>query len=382
MDKNVFKVIDKIKKNGFSAYMVGGCVRDILLGKIPDDYDITTSAKPYEIQKIFPKTIPTGIKHGTVTVLYYNKKYEVTTFRSDGEYINNRKPQSVVFTDNLKEDIKRRDFTINAIAFDKDSGYIDYFGGQDDIKNKLVKAVLNPYERFTEDALRILRGIRFSSALSFKIEENTFLAMKEKSHLLLNIAGERIFDELNKMFSINPYKSVKLLYEIGFFSKFNLKIKDKNIDYLANLNIKNFPLTIAEIFDLESAFIFLNHLKCSNEVKKNTFNLIKSTSYSIDCKEELKIMLSDLNCENVFKEILELRSSQGVDCCKVKKLYRQIVENNECYSLKTLDINGNDLINLGYKGNEIKTILNKALKMVIKYPSLNKKEIIKEKLQF
>ena len=200
MIKGAEYIIDTLNKNGFLAYMVGGCIRDKLMGITPYDYDITTNALPDEIVKIFDKTFLTGKKHGTVTVKYKSYTYEVTTFRIDGKYLNNRKPESVSFTDSLKEDLKRRDFTVNAIAYNSKEGYIDYYNGKDDIKNKILRTVLNPYERFNEDALRILRGIRFSVKLNFTLEEETFLAMKKLSYLIFNISYERIYCELEKMF--------------------------------------------------------------------------------------------------------------------------------------------------------------------------------------
>ena len=186
-------IIDKLYENGYTAYMVGGCTRDKLMGITPYDYDITTDAMPDDIVRIFDKTFLTGKKHGTVTVKYGNFAYEVTTFRIDGKYLNNRKPENVEFTSSLKEDLKRRDFTVNAIAYNEYDGYIDYFNGKKDIENKVLRTVLNPYDRFNEDALRILRGVRFSVKLGFTLEVETFKAMKELSHLISNISSERIF---------------------------------------------------------------------------------------------------------------------------------------------------------------------------------------------
>ena len=171
---NVQFIIDTFYNNNYEAFMVGGCVRDCLLGLTPKDYDITTSALPNITESLFEKTIPTGIKHGTVTVVLDNENLEVTTYRTEGNYLDNRHPESVEFVSNIKEDLSRRDFTVNALAYNHKEGLIDYFNGIDDIKNKIIKAVGDPNKRFQEDALRMLRAIRFSCQLGFKIDELTY----------------------------------------------------------------------------------------------------------------------------------------------------------------------------------------------------------------
>ncbi len=171
--QNALLVINRLTQNGYKAYIVGGCVRDILLDKTPHDFDITTNAKPNEIISLFEKTVPTGIKHGTVTVILRDEPIEVTTFRTDRDYTDNRRPDNVTFVDDLKEDLARRDFTVNALAYNKTEGLKDFFGGQDDLQNKILRAVGNPEKRFREDALRILRLFRFASTLGFSIEEQT-----------------------------------------------------------------------------------------------------------------------------------------------------------------------------------------------------------------
>ncbi|MBQ5565782.1 MAG: HD domain-containing protein, partial [Clostridia bacterium] len=206
--------IEKISKNGFEAYIVGGCVRDSLLGKTPKDYDITTSASPQEVEKIFSdcRVIETGIKHGTVTVLINSMPLEITTFRIDSEYVDNRHPESVTFTKSLREDTARRDFTMNAIAYNNFTGICDFYGGETDIKNKIVRCVGNPDLRFNEDALRIMRAIRFSSVLGFEIEENTRSSIFKNKELLKNISSERIAAELVKLLCGKNAKKVLCEY--------------------------------------------------------------------------------------------------------------------------------------------------------------------------
>ena len=212
---DVKKILDTLKNNGYEAYIVGGSIRDSQIGIFaPKDYDVTTNALPEEIIKLFEKTVPTGIKHGTVTVMINGEGYEVTTYRIDGEYLDNRRPEVVTFVSNLKEDLARRDFTINALAFNEEDGLIDYFGGIKDLDDKIIRAVGEPNKRFKEDALRMLRAIRFSARLDFEIEEKTLEAIKANSLLILNVSNERIRDELCKMMvSNNTTKALRLLEE-------------------------------------------------------------------------------------------------------------------------------------------------------------------------
>ena len=189
-------ILQQLNKHGYEAYIVGGCVRDSLLGKQPNDWDITTSAKPEEVKAIFHRTIDTGIQHGTVTVMMDKEGFEVTTYRVDGEYHDGRHPDAVTFTRSLEEDLKRRDFTINAMAYHHNTGLVDIFGGREDIDRKVIRCVGNPTERFTEDALRMLRAVRFSAQLGFTVEENTKAALARMSGNLEHVSAERIQTEL------------------------------------------------------------------------------------------------------------------------------------------------------------------------------------------
>ena len=206
--KKIEYVLKTLNKNGFEAFIVGGCVRDMLLGKTPSDFDITTSALPTDIEHLFEKTVPTGIKHGTVTVIIDNSPIEVTTFRCDGDYNDNRHPEKIEFVSDIKEDLARRDFTVNALAYNEAVGLVDFYNGQDDLRNKILKAVGNPNKRFEEDALRILRLFRFSSVLDFSIEENTLNAALAKGHLLKNrkLLEDYFFQALAKAHLKNPHQ--------------------------------------------------------------------------------------------------------------------------------------------------------------------------------
>ncbi len=197
--KNAEKIIHILEQNGFEGYVVGGCVRDMVLGREPGDWDITTSAKPEQVKALFGRTIDTGIQHGTVTVMMGKEGYEITTYRTDGEYIDHRHPSEVQFTPNLTEDLRRRDFTINAMAYNPKTGIIDKFGGLADIEKKSIRCVGIPKERFGEDALRMLRGIRFAGQLQFEIQQDTLAAIRENASTLVNVSAERIRTELTKL---------------------------------------------------------------------------------------------------------------------------------------------------------------------------------------
>ncbi|MCR4590595.1 MAG: CCA tRNA nucleotidyltransferase [Lachnospiraceae bacterium] len=227
------KIISMIEDAGFEAYAVGGCVRDFLLKKIPHDWDITTSALPREIKKIFRRTVDTGIAHGTVTVLMGKESFEVTTYRVDGKYSDNRHPDKVEFTRSLEEDLKRRDFTINAFAYSPAKGVIDLFHGMEDLSSHVIRAVGNPEERFGEDALRILRAFRFSAQLNFSIEEKTLEAASKLKENLRFISAERIRDELTKLLISDHPERFEALYDNGI-SAVILPEFDKCMDFTQN----------------------------------------------------------------------------------------------------------------------------------------------------
>ena len=199
LPENVKYIIDTIMEAGYEAFAVGGCIRDSILGRKPDDWDITTSASPYQIKELFRRTIDTGIQHGTVTVMIDKEGYEVTTYRIDGEYEDSRHPKEVIFTPNLEEDLKRRDFTINAMAYNEKTGLVDIFEGMQDITRKVIRCVGSPMERFTEDALRMMRAVRFSAQLGYRIEEETAKAITHLAPNLTKISAERIQTELVKL---------------------------------------------------------------------------------------------------------------------------------------------------------------------------------------
>ena len=359
--------VNLIKDNGFQAYLVGGCVRDSLLGIEPLDYDVTTSALPSQIIDIFSncKIIPTGIKHGTVTVIYKNIPFEVTTFRTDGLYLDNRHPDSVNFTNELKDDVSRRDFTINSICFDDE--VVDYYNGIEDLNNKIIKSVGDPLVRFEEDALRIIRALRFSVKLGFDIDSNTSNAIHKKKHLLNNVSIERINSEMDKMFMYNCEIIVKKYYDIFEVIFPHLRNDDK--EYIIN-NISKYvgePILCYSLF-----------FKSVSEKEFN--NLIKKYHYSNNNIRLIKLLnYAKINIENDVISIKKLlKNYDSYDIILYTKYhdlfmknYDEVVKtlkkaNNECHSLDMLAVNGNDLIAIGFKpGKNIKETLNYLLDLVI-----------------
>lgn len=361
--QNVEYVINRLTQSRHKAYIVGGCVRDILLNQTPHDFDITTSAKPQEIICLFEKTVPTGIKHGTVTVLIENEPIEVTTFRTEGNYTDNRRPDSVVFVNDLKEDLSRRDFTVNALAYNHKEGLQDYFGGQTDLKNKILRAVGNPETRFKEDALRILRLFRFASTLNFTIHDQTLKDAVKCANLLKNVSKERIFEEIKKAVCGDNFEIFTPLIECGA---------------LEFLNIKALPdfKKIKEHKGILGLYIFLgsealNELKPSKTEKEyfKTLDVLKSMPY--DTNADIKEMLNVAN-KDILKDFFSLNNLD------MQKLER-VINSGEPYSVKHLKINGDDLVKLGFKGEEIGNILEYLRKAVITHPEKNnKKDLLNE----
>lgn len=407
LPNDVQYILDKLSENGFEAFIVGRCVRDALLNKNPQDYDITTNALPEKIEELFQKTIPTGIKHGTVTVLINQKPYEVTTYRVDGEYEDNRKPKDVKFVSNIKEDLSRRDFTINAMAYNKTLGFKDYFDGKGDLEKRLIKCVGNPDKRFSEDALRMLRAIRFSCQLNFKIEEETLKSIKRNFKLIKNISMERIQSEFTKIIlSPNPDKGLMLLRKLGFSDILVKEFKslkcvncydsydDVHDSYeLLNILPNKLPVRLAGLFHKvynsenasEKGRIILKKLKYDNNTINNSCNLIENLNKlsPIMTRKKLKMLINEVGKENIF-DLLDLEKgyllymdefdTEYIDILKDR--IHDILESGEPISIKDLSLTGSDLINeLGFKpGKDIGITLNFLLENVLQTPELNTKE--------
>ncbi len=353
-------IIDALEKNGYEAFIVGGCVRDILLNKVPNDYDITTNATPSEIMSIFPRTIPTGIKHGTVTVLVEDEPAEVTTFRSDGVYSDSRHPENVEFVRNLRDDLSRRDFTVNAMAYNEKTGLVDLFDGQSDLKNKVLRAVGCPEKRFTEDALRILRLFRFAATLNFEIEQSTLEAALKCADLIKNVSIERIMAELKIALSGDSFKVFKPLIECGGLSFSGL---DRCPDFNKILHHRQSPLLcLYLLFDGK----ITHDLKLSNNEKDFIVGINKLKELPPpQSKADIKRCLSITN-EAVTRAFLSLCEIPTADL-------DEIIKNREPYLISHLKITGNDLLALGYNGEAVGKILKQMQAAVIEAPTQNTK---------
>lgn len=373
-------IIDRLNSHGYEAYYVGGCVRDSLLGIPVNDYDLTTNCLPEKIVDIFQdkKLFTVGIKHGTVSIVINGRVYEVTTFRHDGDYADNRHPKNVEFCRDLKSDLLRRDFTINALAFNKNEGLIDYFKGFYDLNNKVLRAVGNPNLRFKEDALRILRALRFASKLGFSIENKTKEALLNDHCLLCNVSSERIFSEIKGiLFGFNSSKVLLEYKNVIFYVLPQLKelsVKDYNWSACVQSNCKNLVAKFCALFYYLSKLqikCLLKQLKCDNATLNAVLNLHEYKDVSVSNAVEVKLLMSKFNGN--LTDFFQLNRAicvangnfQGCsELFEVEKIYTEILKNGDCYSLKQLAVNGNDLANY-CKANEIGKYLDILLNAVI-----------------
>lgn len=373
-------IIDRLEKNGFEAYLVGGCVRDMLMDISPHDYDITTLAPPEIILTLFDKTVPTGIKHGTVTVINGSYAAEVTTYRTDGKYGDHRRPESVTYVKSMKEDLARRDFTVNAIAYNKKEGIKDFFGGRVDIENKILRAVGEPQKRFTEDALRILRLFRFAAVLGFTTEEETLEAALKCAPLLEGISAERISSELKKAVSGKNPEALKPLTDIGGLKFIGIKNPDySKILPLQGSELALFGFLYSSTDDIMSAFEFL---KPSNREKKLYENIITLLSFPFpQSKTEVKNMLFKTDISSVEKYLNFEKLYFGVNTESAFSMLCEILENGEPYRISDLKIGGKNLINLGVSGEKIGVTLEYLRKCVTADPTLNRRAILLQKAE-
>ena len=376
-------IIRKLNQAGFEAFVVGGCVRDTLLGRQPEDWDITTSAKPEQVKAIFGRTIDTGIQHGTVTIMRGKAGYEVTTYRIDGEYEDGRHPKSVEFTSNLIEDLKRRDFTINAMAYSHEVGLVDAFGGMEDLKQKKIRCVGSPKERFTEDALRILRAVRFSAQLGFEIEPETKKAITEIAPNLIHVSKERIQVELSKLLlSANP-DYIREMYETGISPYvtpgFDL-VPGESISIDSSLPADKSLRWSAflRLTDEKSAVRILKDLKMDNDTISKTGTLVRWWNRPIPAdKAEIRRIMSQMTPE-LYDNLILLKQSVGLEQLEeVVRLSGEIRMAGDCISLKTMAVTGRDLIEAGMKpGRELGVVLNHLFNQVLEHPEYNTKEYL------
>lgn len=391
LPKQVKWIIEQLNANGYEAFAVGGCVRDMLLNKEPMDWDLTTNAKPWQVKEVFLKTVDTGIEHGTVTVIKNGRGYEVTTYRVDGEYEDSRHPKEVTFTTDIRDDLCRRDFTINAMAYNETKGFVDCFGGIDDLNAKLIRCVGNPEERFTEDALRILRAYRFSSQLEFDIEPETVRAAEKLAKNIENVSVERIALELIKLLTGKRPEIIRDVFDMKIMERFLPEcehVSDMTVRYLnETLPVKEQRLAALLIGQSENtAKKFLRNLKLDNETIKTVSILIRHIDDEIyPDKLAIRRMLFSYG-EKQFSEILSLMEAKAKayeNETDLKALYetkrslKEIIEAGECVSLKDLALNGKDLIEMGREpGKAIGEALSMMMEEVLCDPAKNTKEYL------
>lgn len=427
--KKALYILDILKSSGYEAYIVGGCVRDSLLKKTPTDWDICTSCPPDNCMRIFLsvgiKSIPTGLSHGTITVLIDGDFFEITTFRIESDYMMHRKPSSVSFVSDIIKDLERRDFTINAMAYNPSSGLIDPFNGKTDLKNKIIRCVGNPNDRFNEDALRILRAFRFSSQLSFDIEKNTASAMISKKENIKSLSMERIKIEFEKILMSNPkilidmHKSKVLELFIPEFCN-SFELYDKSISHIYDLATTSILAIIDSDLDLEIRLAILFHalgkvdsnisdFKISNALEENysrysvliSQSILKKLRYDnitistvsalvkyhnnyFKDKISIKKFLRKFPVE-LFPKLLNIQAVLMPDkindtVSKSSDLFNEILKNKEPFLLKDLNINGNSLIMSGIpRGKHMRLILDSLLDIVIESPSMNTEDFLLSK---
>ena len=435
LPEKVNYIINTLMEAGYEAYAVGGCIRDSVLGRKPGDWDITTSAKPLQVKQLFKKTIDTGIQHGTVTVMISGEGFEVTTYRIDGEYEDGRHPKEVVFTSNLLEDLKRRDFTINAMAYNEKEGLVDAFCGIEDLEKKIIRCVGNPKERFEEDALRMMRAVRFAAQLGFTIEAATRDAITELADNLAKVSAERIQVELVKLLVSKHPEEFITAYETGltrvFLPEFDamMDTPQNNIHHCYNVGrhtieaIKNSPQDkiiritmllhdvakpVCKRADEEGIYHFSGHPAKGAEMAKEILkrlkfdnDTIRRVTALIKCHDDMPpleptairraifrtgleqypalfvVKRADALGKNLYQREEKLAYIEGY-----RKLYEEILEKEQCLTLKDLAITGKDLIEAGIKpGKEMGELLGKMLEHVLEHPEDNQKEILMKQIK-
>lgn len=428
------KIIARLEQHGYEAYIVGGCVRDSLMGKSPSDWDICTSARAEEMMALFEdkRVIPTGIQHGTLTILAEDGAYEVTTFRIDGEYLDHRHPKSVAFTRELAEDLSRRDFTINAMAWHPERGLIDLFGGVEDLRDRLVRAVGDPVQRFNEDGLRMLRMVRFATVLDFDYDPATYDAVRKQGHLLQYISKERIQVELNKiLLAAHPARGLEDLYTLGMYP-YIIPMMCHTVGFAQRgdhhfLDVFEHSLLAVGVIapelvlrltmllhDIGKPFVWdsseslsydrfddhaavsaklagkiLRDLKYDNATRKDVVELIAHHNDillpdpvnvrralarlgEVQTRRLVQVKVADLIAHDLASE----REKILALFAEISDVIDEVVARGDCTSVKALAIGGQDMMALGLSGRAIGQMLNAALELVLEKPEMNTRETL------
>lgn len=427
LPQDVIHILNTLNQAGYSAYAVGGCVRDMFLNRTPQDWDVTTAAPPEVILSAFAKTVPTGLKHGTVTVVLGGGQYEVTTFRVDGVYADHRKPETVTFTDDICADLSRRDFTMNAMSYHPQTGLVDPFGGREDIEKKLIRCVGDPLIRFDEDALRMLRALRFSAQTGFAIDGKILDAISELAPLLSAVSGERIRDELMKILLTDRLSVFDIMHQTGLLAVIlpefdrcfgvEQKIKYHIYDVAHHIlkvteNVPKEPvLRLAALLhdvgkpekkttDENGVDHFKGHdkagvllaedvlsrLRLDNQTKEQVQKLIAyHDRRPAETKVSVRRMVGSLGAE-LFPALLAIKRADTMGqnpslfaermayLDTLEALYEEIMADGDALTVSDLSINGHDVMALGYQGKEVGAALQKALERVLEHPESNQRE--------
>lgn len=424
---DVSDILSLLEKNGFEAYVAGGAVRDLLMGKTPNDFDIATAAPPKEVKKIFRKTVDTGIKHGTVTAVINGTGYEITTFRTDGNYTDSRRPENVSFVKSVKEDCARRDFTINAMMYNPRTGVLDFFDGRGDLKRGVIRCVGNPEKRFFEDALRMLRAVRFSAALSFEIDDQSRRAVEKYASLIRFVSKERIFEELNKIIlspnpdyfrTLNklgllhyimpelercfdePQRNKYHIYDVGEHIMQTVKYTPADLVIRWAALMHDIGKPCCSSTDKNGVIHFYGHhresrilavdilhrLHMDNDTIKKIAVLVENHDIRIDAVPAAVKRTMARTGEELFQKLLILQKADNhaknpkyypeklKRINSIEEVYKTILAEGQPYLVQHLKINGNDLIKLGFKpGKDIGEALKILAEEIIINPSLNRR---------
>lgn len=428
--EDVFEILRVLEGNGFAAYAVGGCIRDSVMGKEPEDWDIASNAPPSAVKELFGRTADTGGKHGTVTVILGGKPYEVTTFRIDGKYGDNRHPDSVAFAGRLEDDLCRRDFTINAMAWNPGKGIIDLFGGLSDIARRRIRTVGDPDERFAEDALRMLRAVRFAASLNFEIDAGTYIGIRKNSNLILNVSSERIRDELTGILTSDypmklmilrhaglmrlllpevdacfgtPQNNPHHMYNVGEHSLRAVEAIDNDMCLRWTMLLHDTGKAVTRTTDkngidhfyghtaksVEIAKLVLRRLKFDNKSIEKIIRLVKHHDMDMPLSHGAVAKAVNTVGEDIFPDLVKVkRADKSAQSKKymgkeleyiatVEKIYAELLAGKSCFKLEDLAVKGSDLIDIGFReGKEIGRVLSALLDKVLEDQSLNDRDTL------
>ena len=390
-------VLKRLQASGFQGYVVGGCVRDTLLGRQPKDWDVASNALPKDMQRIFAgcHVIETGLQHGTLTVMYHHEPFEVTTFRVDGEYTDHRHPDEVIFVADVEKDLSRRDFTVNAMAWSPETGVVDVFGGQEDLAAGIIRCVGDPYKRFDEDALRIMRALRFASVYGFQIAPETEAAIHELKHTLTGVAAERIRVELQKLLCGNGAGDILREYRDVILTvlppleavewKHAVRMVE-NVPYTETMRLTMLMLHAGA----EQARAMLSALKVDNATRDRVLTLVQNHQCCLMPERHTMLKLLSSFGEEIVRQLLTVRRAEMIaddvrplqdvqtDIAAVEAVLEAVLADGICYTIKNMAVNGRDLMALGAKGRAVGECLEYLLSLLLAEKLPNERELLLE----